>query len=175
MSFDPNFTFGSEAANLEYSILSAILGNPSPPDSSETPPAQDLQYSRWSSDPIDLTSNLSPSYTESQISVQQQSNPALSGANVNSAHYLTFPFSSGQRPAGPTELTYSTPYPSQTVAIQQLPERSVNDSPRTPISFQPSASKDAQAGELSFLDNTSFTSSAVSMSALSTSFKVAKY
>lgn len=29
-SFDaPSFSFGSEAANLEYSILSAILGNPS--------------------------------------------------------------------------------------------------------------------------------------------------
>ncbi|KAF8919856.1 hypothetical protein CPB85DRAFT_726929 [Mucidula mucida] len=37
-SYDPNFPFGSEAANLEYSILSAILGNPSPPDSSNTPP-----------------------------------------------------------------------------------------------------------------------------------------
>ncbi|KAI0315956.1 hypothetical protein OF83DRAFT_1061189 [Amylostereum chailletii] len=29
-TFDPAFAFGSEAANLEYSILSAILGNPSP-------------------------------------------------------------------------------------------------------------------------------------------------
>ncbi|KIY74402.1 hypothetical protein CYLTODRAFT_416242 [Cylindrobasidium torrendii FP15055 ss-10] len=37
-SYDPNFPFGSEAANLEYSILSAILGNPSPPDSNNTPP-----------------------------------------------------------------------------------------------------------------------------------------
>ncbi|KAF8581608.1 hypothetical protein K439DRAFT_214703 [Ramaria rubella] len=32
LAFDPTYTFGSEAANLEYSILSAILGNPSPPD-----------------------------------------------------------------------------------------------------------------------------------------------
>jgi hypothetical protein len=32
VSFDPNFPFGSEAANLEYSILSAILGGPSPPE-----------------------------------------------------------------------------------------------------------------------------------------------
>ncbi|KAG7446282.1 uncharacterized protein BT62DRAFT_967986 [Guyanagaster necrorhizus] len=37
-SFDANFPFGSEAANLEYSILSAILGNPSPTDSANTPP-----------------------------------------------------------------------------------------------------------------------------------------
>ncbi|KAJ7268749.1 hypothetical protein B0H12DRAFT_1096488 [Mycena haematopus] len=35
--FDPSFPFGSEAANLEYSILSAILGNPSPPETSTSP------------------------------------------------------------------------------------------------------------------------------------------
>ncbi|KAI0063620.1 hypothetical protein BV25DRAFT_1801796 [Artomyces pyxidatus] len=35
--FDPAFPFGSEAANLEYSILSAILGNTTP-DSTNTPP-----------------------------------------------------------------------------------------------------------------------------------------
>ncbi|KIJ49658.1 hypothetical protein M422DRAFT_225584 [Sphaerobolus stellatus SS14] len=32
LTFDPAYTFGSEGANLEYSILSAILGNPSPTD-----------------------------------------------------------------------------------------------------------------------------------------------
>ncbi|SRR5258708_5974834 len=30
LSFDPTYPFGSQTANLEYSILSAILGNPSP-------------------------------------------------------------------------------------------------------------------------------------------------
>ncbi|KAF7361675.1 Transcriptional factor [Mycena venus] len=35
--FDPSFPFGSEAANLEYSILSAILGNPSPPETTTSP------------------------------------------------------------------------------------------------------------------------------------------
>ncbi|KAI0268780.1 hypothetical protein BC834DRAFT_653237 [Gloeopeniophorella convolvens] len=45
-AFDTSFPFGSEAANLEYSILSAILGNPSPEgnasesQSSSTPPPQ---------------------------------------------------------------------------------------------------------------------------------------
>lgn len=34
LAFDQTYPFGSEAANLEYSILSAILGNPSPPDDS---------------------------------------------------------------------------------------------------------------------------------------------
>ncbi|KZV63664.1 hypothetical protein PENSPDRAFT_201697 [Peniophora sp. CONT] len=42
LSFDPTFSFGSEAANLEYSILSAILGKPSPesqPEASTNSPA----------------------------------------------------------------------------------------------------------------------------------------
>jgi len=43
--FDPNFSFGSEAANLEYSILSAILGNPSPPDSGTAPSPPQLPSS----------------------------------------------------------------------------------------------------------------------------------
>ncbi|KAG9316248.1 hypothetical protein JVU11DRAFT_2275 [Chiua virens] len=60
VSFDPNFAFGSEAANLEYSILSAILGNPSPPDSASTTapsPSQpqlpsSVPNSAWSPEPL---------------------------------------------------------------------------------------------------------------------------
>ncbi|KAH7911995.1 hypothetical protein BJ138DRAFT_1149410 [Hygrophoropsis aurantiaca] len=58
VSFDPNFTFGSEAANLEYSILSAILGNPSPPDSGTAPSppqphyTQNVPSSAWSPEPL---------------------------------------------------------------------------------------------------------------------------
>lgn len=62
VSFDPNFTFGSEAANLEYSILSAILGNPSPPESGAAPSpsqqqqqqqvSQPLPNSAWSPEPL---------------------------------------------------------------------------------------------------------------------------
>lgn len=62
VSFDPNFTFGSEAANLEYSILSAILGNPSPPESGTAPSpsqqqqqqqvSQPLPNSAWSPEPL---------------------------------------------------------------------------------------------------------------------------
>lgn len=53
--FDSNFTFGSEAANLEYSILSAILGNPSPPESGPSPSSPQLQYATnaaWPSDEL---------------------------------------------------------------------------------------------------------------------------
>ena len=59
-SFDPNFTFGSEAANLEYSILSAILGNPSPSDTSTSPPPPPpASYTSWSSasDPLDFSTS----------------------------------------------------------------------------------------------------------------------
>lgn len=59
LSFDPQFPFGSEAANLEYSILSAILGNPSPPSDSTSPPSPSqppmpsgLQSSTWSPEPL---------------------------------------------------------------------------------------------------------------------------
>ncbi|KAH7929833.1 hypothetical protein BV22DRAFT_1029012 [Leucogyrophana mollusca] len=58
VTFDPNFTFGSEAANLEYSILSAILGNPSPPDSGTAPSppqphyTQNVTSSAWSPEPL---------------------------------------------------------------------------------------------------------------------------
>ncbi|KAH0827385.1 hypothetical protein J3R83DRAFT_4038 [Lanmaoa asiatica] len=60
VSFDPHFAFGSEAANLEYSILSAILGNPSPPDSASgtapSPSQPQLQptvpNSAWSPEPL---------------------------------------------------------------------------------------------------------------------------
>lgn len=119
-SFDPNFPFGSEAANLEYSILSAILGNPSPPDSSTSPPP-DLPYSRWPAESIDLTSSLTPTYAESQMSIQP-SDSSLSNANGHAAHYLTYPFPSGQQAAGP-ELAYQASYSSETSPVQQLQGR----------------------------------------------------
>ncbi|THH15134.1 hypothetical protein EW146_g5291 [Bondarzewia mesenterica] len=53
--FDQSFPFGSEAANLEYSILSAILGNPSPESQSTTSPPPNQSFtqdysSSWTSD-----------------------------------------------------------------------------------------------------------------------------
>ncbi|KNZ72907.1 hypothetical protein J132_01899 [Termitomyces sp. J132] len=95
-SFDPGFTFGSEAANLEYSILSAILGNPSP-ESVTSPASPDpTQSYTWGSEAIDYTTspsleNLS-SYTTSYASSQlvQPSDPAPSSP-PNSTQYLTYP------------------------------------------------------------------------------------
>ncbi|KAI6135754.1 hypothetical protein EV401DRAFT_1844069 [Pisolithus croceorrhizus] len=67
LSFDPQFPFGSEAANLEYSILSAILGNPSPPSDSASAPSPSqhaipsgLQSSAWSPEPL----HVQPQYAQ---------------------------------------------------------------------------------------------------------------
>ncbi|KAF8518791.1 hypothetical protein JB92DRAFT_2067026 [Gautieria morchelliformis] len=58
LAFDPTYPFGSEAANLEYSILSAILGNPSPPDDSS-------RLNRHSNpDPQSSSSNPNGSYPQ---------------------------------------------------------------------------------------------------------------
>jgi hypothetical protein len=150
-SFDPNFPFGSEAANLEYSILSAILGNPSPTDSSSTPPPpQPQQYSSWPSDPIDFASprvssssnNFSSTYAENQLPLQQ-SDPPLSTSPAN-AHYLTYPY---QRPDDFTDLAYSASYSSQSTSANQplQPRYPLEARPRTPPTtvFLHSSSKDA--------------------------------
>lgn len=79
LAFDPTYPFGSEAANLEYSILSAILGNPSPPDEnsrSNRHPNSDAQSS---------TGNINGSYPQFATPswpappppVPQQSSPSI--------------------------------------------------------------------------------------------------
>ncbi|KAI6045960.1 hypothetical protein EDC04DRAFT_3053327 [Pisolithus marmoratus] len=67
LTFDPQISFGSEAANLEYSILSAILGNPSPPSDSASAPSPSqpsipsgLHSSPWSPEPL----HAQPQYTQ---------------------------------------------------------------------------------------------------------------
>ncbi|KAG6833530.1 hypothetical protein H0H87_005181 [Tephrocybe sp. NHM501043] len=97
-AFDPGFSFGSEAANLEYSILSAILGNPSP-ESIPSPPSPDpTQYSSWPSEAIDyttspnlgnLTSFTAP-YGDSQLAQPLDVVPPSSPSNH--AQYLTYPY-----------------------------------------------------------------------------------
>ena len=129
-SFDPNFPFGSEAANLEYSILSAILGNPSPStDSSSTPPPQPLgqpNYSSWPSDPIDFATSprlssantdYSSSYVDNQLSMAEQT---VSTSPRNAAPYLTYPYTQAQH----SELSAS--YSSQSSETHSLQPRPTN-------------------------------------------------
>ncbi|KAF9482158.1 hypothetical protein BDN70DRAFT_904896 [Pholiota conissans] len=160
-TFDPNFSFTSEAANLEYSILSAILGNPSPPESASTPPPPPQpapQYSSWPSDPIDFvasprigttTTRFGSPYGENQMPIQQ-SEANLSTSPGNPAHYLTYPYPHVQRPDDLTDLSYETdsPYPSQSSsAIHPLQPRFPLDtrprSPPTTVFLHNPSSKDA--------------------------------
>ena len=99
-SFDPEFGFGSEAANLEYSILCAILGNPSssesvtslnsPTQASQASQASPVQttYSTWPSDQVDYT-------VYPQINVHSDSS--------NPAQYLPYQYTSSQQQQQPEE------------------------------------------------------------------------
>lgn len=112
--YDPEFSFGSEAANLEYSILCAILGNPSssesvtslnsPTQASQASPVQP-GYSSWPPDQVDYTSY-------PQINVQSEpSNPApylpyqyanpTSPQQQQSEEQLSFPQFQSPRPQAP--------------------------------------------------------------------------
>ncbi|KAH7874624.1 uncharacterized protein C8R40DRAFT_1193725 [Lentinula edodes] len=95
--FDSNFPFGSEAANLEYSILSAILGNPSPPQGDSTPPPT---YSGWpSSDP--LIASQSPTFS-STFPTSLSSNLAASPTTA----YLTYQYQEPPRTSELSEVQY---------------------------------------------------------------------
>ncbi|KAF8904465.1 hypothetical protein CPB84DRAFT_1814458 [Gymnopilus junonius] len=136
-SFDPSFSFGSEAANLEYSILSAILGNPSPPESSSTPPPQptQTQYSAWPSDAIDF----------SPPSLASTSNTFTSSYGENQYKYL------------PQKLT-------RPLLPPRYPLDSRPRSPPTTVFFQsPSAKDGVSRGLLSPPASTSSPSSTASV------------
>ncbi|KDQ57828.1 hypothetical protein JAAARDRAFT_35522 [Jaapia argillacea MUCL 33604] len=111
ISFDPNFSFGSEAANLEYSILSQILGS-SPEPAPATPHTSTFASSAWPAEP------LSPLASESQYSQQ------LDGSNdgyATSSAYGEQPLSvqpsdttlSPESRASPNFMMLSYPTPSQ--------------------------------------------------------------
>ncbi|KAJ7072149.1 hypothetical protein C8F01DRAFT_1102747 [Mycena amicta] len=91
--FDPSFPFGSEAANLEYSILSAILGNPSPPNSTSTPSAP--PYTSWASeDSMDIATSrasneFSATFSEPQMAVQPSDTTM---ATSPTSSYLSYPY-----------------------------------------------------------------------------------
>ncbi|RDB25289.1 Transcription activator of gluconeogenesis ERT1 [Hypsizygus marmoreus] len=147
-SFDPGFTFGSEAANLEYSILSAILGNPSPPASGDSPPSPDSvqhSYSSWPSDPIDYTTSpslgtITSSYTVSFIEQQpsvQPSETTLTASPSNTAHYLSYPYTAQQQQRTRSEdLGDQLTYPQYPSPNQQEPPLHPLQ-PRYPVDLRP--------------------------------------
>ena len=99
--FDPNFAFGSEAANLEYSILSAILGNPSPPDSASGTAPSPSQH------------QLQPAVPNSAWSPE----PLHSQPHYHPAPQQTYPFSEPTRLSIPEPTLAATAHPSPTTAF----------------------------------------------------------
>ena len=128
-TFDPVATFspfGSEAANLEYSILSAILGNPSPPDSTGSPPPpQHAQYN-WPAEPLDFAT----SYTSSYSDGQQLAMPPDSGLSTSPTNqYLNYAFA--QRNEEP--VTTATTSQVQSGPLHPLqPRFPLDQRPRSP-------------------------------------------
>lgn len=125
--FDPNFTFGSEAANLEYSILSAILGNPSPPDSASgaapSPSQPQLQStlsnSAWSPEPLHTQPHYQPGpqppypYTEpTRLSIPEPTLAATAQPTPTTAFISYSPTQFSRRSQDSVaDLSYSPPYP----------------------------------------------------------------
>ena len=128
--FDPNFSFGSEEANREYSILSAILGNPSPTThSSPTSPPPSLapqNYCAWPSDPFATSPQLSSA--NSDYSAAYMTEPT---SPRNAAHYLTYPYPQAQQLSEtPAELPS---YTSQSQEVHPLqPRYSLETRPHSP-------------------------------------------
>jgi len=130
--YNPNFTFGSEHANMEYTILSAILGNhsPSEPQTSPASPVDQPSYSSWS---IDYPTNYVPSFNESTISVQLPDSP-LSTSPPNSAHYLAYPYTSQPTKADDVpDHIHFTPLREPQLQGQLSPLSSRYPRPRSPI------------------------------------------
>ncbi|KDQ27704.1 hypothetical protein PLEOSDRAFT_1083727 [Pleurotus ostreatus PC15] len=125
VTFDPNFPFGSEAANLEYSILSAILGNPSPGDSAHSPPAPQPagNFSSWTNDSLAYpSSNTTGTAYGSSFPDASLSN-LPSTANTDSLS-----------PSQPTFAPFATPQAKESPQTSsQL--QSINDSVTTPYDY----------------------------------------
>ncbi|KAF8638060.1 hypothetical protein AX16_010692 [Volvariella volvacea WC 439] len=145
-SFDSTYPFGSAAANLEYSILSAILGNPSPPDSATSPPG--ASYSHWPSESaIDFTQSprlgYASSFPDSAISLQT-SDASLTTSPSSSAHYLSYPYQARDELS---ELAFPPPNyqspRSQPTALHPLqPRYPLDQRPRSPPISSADSSKD---------------------------------
>lgn len=118
VSFDPNFTFGSEAANLEYSILSAILGNPSPPESGDTPPQSqyqtDLTNGGWPSDMSQGQFGQSPVLSTNGYGINYGDTPQMSIQPSETTLNASPTFMDGY----PSAMQYQTSQQDQSPEIQ---------------------------------------------------------
>jgi hypothetical protein len=138
--FDPNFPFGSEAANLEYSMLSAILGSPpagDAPSPSQPPYTGSISNASWATDslsqsqygqsPVLGTSGYGPNYSEQQMSIQPPGTPlsAGSGSQMSPTFMDAYPtVSRYQQPQQEPDqqLQYNPQYVQQQQVHNQPPQ-----------------------------------------------------
>ncbi|KAJ8469162.1 hypothetical protein ONZ45_g16984 [Pleurotus djamor] len=148
--FDPNFPFGSEAANLEYSILSAILGNPSPPESGSSPPATQppstASFSSWTNDALAYPSsnaNTTNSYATTFPDPPLSTLPAdsLTNSHGPSGYVPAFATSPAKTSASPQASTSASFRQSQQPTLHPLQPRPPlpSDYSRSPSISTPSA------------------------------------
>ncbi|KAJ3506324.1 hypothetical protein NMY22_g17287 [Coprinellus aureogranulatus] len=139
-AFDPSFAFGSEAANLEYSILSAILGNPSPTDSASTspPPAPPSTFSPWpetidfaTSSRLGTVGSAYPS-TFTDVDLAQASSEAALSTSPGNPPFLTYGYSQSQRSEDAAEPPLSSQFQSQASLHPLQPRYPLDGRPRSP-------------------------------------------
>lgn len=130
---DPAYTFGSEAVNLEYSILSAILGNSNSPDSRPSPPsAATSTYANWAADALDFTP---PTYTDPSIAAQP-TDTSMGTSPTNTAQYLSYPYTSRTDEQSDLQYPnsqYQPSQPSQQIVHPLQPRHPLDARPRSPI------------------------------------------
>ncbi|KAF8441655.1 hypothetical protein L210DRAFT_3612032 [Boletus edulis BED1] len=175
VAFDSNFAFGSEAANLEYSILSAILGNPSPPDSASatapSPSQPQLQptipNSAWSPEPLHAQPHYQPTpqqaYPFAEPTRLSMHEPTLAATAQPSptAAFITYSPTQFSRPSqdSAADLSYPLSYP-QGQSTPSLPPRYSRDPPTSaPMGSVRISSQEAGPLELSGHPSPSSTSS----------------
>jgi hypothetical protein len=118
-------------------MLSAILGNPSPPtDSSSTPSPSSLapqNYSSWPSDPFITSPQLTSANTDysfdNQLLMTEPTSPKIA------AHYLTYPYPQAQQQS-PAEISFTPSYSPQPEEVHPLqPRYPLDTRPRSPTTI----------------------------------------
>ena len=125
-----NLAFDSEVAGLEYSILTAILGNPSPPASETSPPPQQQPYPSWSGDPVDFDTSPKLSGYASLYSDTQISSLPLKSTSSGGPPYLAYGYT--QQRSEDIELQYQSQYQPPDSPHPLQPRFPLDSRPRSP-------------------------------------------
>ncbi|KAG8903003.1 Transcriptional regulator of nonfermentable carbon utilization [Tulasnella sp. 403] len=133
INFDHPYSFDSTAANMEYSMLSAILGNPSHHDDANAippspPPSTTMINPAWPSVPLDSTpfnfANGITRITPMDITSTTASSSFLDGSQVagSGANPSALQFRLGDNALGPLTPPASDPTPASPALANLSPE-----------------------------------------------------